>query len=65
MDGTMNYVKLVSLQVRLPTFSNDIVEDFFGLVLRETLIGFKWRELIEIIVEFNPPGAKLTNRSIT
>jgi hypothetical protein len=53
----MNYVKLVSLQVRLPTFQNDIVEDFFGLVLREMLIGFKWRELVEIIVEFNLPGA--------
>jgi hypothetical protein len=64
-DGTMNYVKLVSLQVRLPTFWNDIIEDFFGLVLHETLIGFKWRELIEIIVEFDPPGAKLTNRLIT
>jgi hypothetical protein len=34
MDGTMNYVKLVSLQVRLPTFWNDIIEDFFGLVLK-------------------------------
>jgi hypothetical protein len=56
-DGTMNYVKLVSLQVRLPTFQNDIVEDFFGLVLREMLIGFKWRELVEIIVEFDLPGA--------
>jgi hypothetical protein len=64
-DGTMNYVKLVSLQVRLPTFWNDIVEDFFSLILCETLIGFKWRELIEIIVEFDPPGAKLTNRLIT
>jgi hypothetical protein len=61
----MNYVKLVSLQVRRPTFRNDIVEDFFGLILREMLIGFKWRELIEIIVEFDPPGAKLANRSIT
>jgi hypothetical protein len=61
----MNYVKLVSLQVRLPTFWNDIIEDFFGLVLCETLIGFKWRELVKIIVEFDPPGTKLTNGSIT
>jgi hypothetical protein len=61
----MNYVKLVSLQLRLPTFWNDIVEDFCCLILREMLIGFKWRELIEIIVEFDPPGAKLTNGSIT
>jgi hypothetical protein len=65
MDGTVNYVKLVSLQVRLPTFWNDIIEDIFGLVLCEMLIGFKWREHIEIIVEFNPPGAKVTNRLIT
>jgi hypothetical protein len=65
MDGTMNHVKLVSLQVRLPTFRNDIIEDSFGLVLRETLIGLKWRELIKIIVEFDPPGAELTNCSIT
>jgi hypothetical protein len=65
MDGTMNHVKLVSLQVRLPTFWNDIIEDFFGLVLCETLIGFKWRELIKIIFEFDPPGVELTNGSIT
>jgi hypothetical protein len=64
-DGTMNHVKLVSLQVRLPTFRNDIIEDFFGLVLREMLIGFKWRELIKIIVEFDPPGVELTNGLIT
>jgi hypothetical protein len=61
----MNYVKLVSLQVRLPTFRNDIVEDFLGLILREMLIGFKWRELVKIIVEFDPPSMELTNRSIT
>jgi hypothetical protein len=61
----MNHVKLVSLQVRLPMFWNDIIEDFFGLVLRETLIGFKWRELIKIIVEFDPPGAELTIHLIT
>jgi hypothetical protein len=61
----MNYVKLVSLQVRLPMFWNDIIEDFFGLVLCETLIGFKWSELIKIIVEFDPPGTKLTNGLIT
>jgi hypothetical protein len=65
MDRTMNYVKLVSLQVRLPMFGNDIIDDFFGLILRETLIGFKWRELVKIIVEFDPPGAELTNRLIT
>jgi hypothetical protein len=65
MDRTMNHVKLVSLQVRLPTFWNDIIEDFFGLVLCETLIGFKWRELIKIIFEFDPPGVELTNGSIT
>jgi hypothetical protein len=40
MDRTMNHVKLVSLQVRLPMFQNDIVEDFFGLILCEMLIGF-------------------------
>jgi hypothetical protein len=65
MNGTMNHVKCVSLQVRLPMFWNDIIEDFFGLVLREILIGFKWRELIKIIVEFDPPGAELTNHLIT
>jgi hypothetical protein len=61
----MNYVKLVSLQVRLPMFQNDIVKDFFGLVLCETLIGFKLRELVKIIVEFDSPGAELTNHLIT
>jgi hypothetical protein len=54
----------LSLQVRLPTFRNDIIEDIFGLILHEMLIGFKLRELVEII-EFNPPGMELTNRSIT
>jgi hypothetical protein len=46
-------------------FRNDIIEDFFGLILREMLIGFKWRKLVEIIVEFDPPGMELTNHSIT
>jgi hypothetical protein len=65
MDRTVNYVKLDSLQVRLPTFQNHIIEDIFSLILCEMLIGSKWRELIKIIVEFDPPGAKLTNRLIT
>jgi hypothetical protein len=64
-DRTMNHVKLVPLQVRLPMFWNDIIEDFFGLILCEALIGFKWRELVEIILEFNPCGAELTNHLIT
>jgi hypothetical protein len=53
------------LHVGLPTFWNNIEEDVFGLVLCKMLIGFKWRELIEIIVEFDPLGAKLTDGSIT
>jgi hypothetical protein len=65
MDRTLNYVKFVSLQVRLPMFWNGIIEDIFGLILCETLIRFKWRELIKIIVELDPPGMKLTNRVIT
>jgi hypothetical protein len=65
VDRTLNYVKLVSLQVWLPMFWNDIIEDIFSLILHEMLIGSKWREPIMIIVEFNPPGAKLTNCLIT
>jgi hypothetical protein len=44
---------------------NNIVEDVFGLVLSKMLMGSKWRELIKIIVEFNTPGAKLIDHSIT
>jgi hypothetical protein len=58
-------LKLVGLQVRLPTLRNDIIEDILHLILCEVLNGSKWQKLIEIIVEFVPPGVKLTDRPVT
>jgi hypothetical protein len=61
LKGTPDYVKLVKLQIRLPTLLNDVIEDVFGLILCKVLIASKWQELIKIVVEFVPPGAKLTD----
>jgi hypothetical protein len=43
----------------------DVVEDVFGLILCKALIRLKWWELIEIVVEFVPPGMKLTDHPVT
>jgi hypothetical protein len=63
-DGTLVDVKLVMLQLRLPTLRNDIIEDIFCLILCKALIGSKWQKIIAIIVEFIPPGAKLSNHPV-
>jgi hypothetical protein len=61
-DGILDYVKYISLQVRLPTFWDNVVEDVLGLILCKKLIGSESQELINIIVEFNPPGTKINKK---
>jgi hypothetical protein len=49
------------LKVRLPTFWNDVVKDVLNLIIWKLLIGLKWWEFIEPVIDFDPPGAKLTD----
>jgi hypothetical protein len=46
------------LQIRLPTLGINAVKDVFGLFIHKALVGLKWWEFIEIVVDFVPPGAK-------
>jgi hypothetical protein len=55
---TSNDVKFVTLQIRLPTLGINAVKDVFGLFIHKALVGLKWWEFIEIVVDFVPPGAK-------
>jgi hypothetical protein len=49
------------IKLKLPMLWNDVIEDILGLILCEVLIRSKWQELIDIVVESDPPGAKLTD----
>jgi hypothetical protein len=49
------------MKVRLPTFQNDTVKDFFNLIIWKMLIGLKGQKIIKPIVDFLPPGAKFTD----
>jgi hypothetical protein len=49
------------MKVRLPTFQNDTVKDVLNLIIQKVLIGLKWQEFIEPVVNFDPSGAKLAD----
>jgi hypothetical protein len=53
------------LQVRLSLLRNDVVNDVLSLFIWQVLLGLKWWELIKIVVDFDPPGAKLTDHPVT
>jgi hypothetical protein len=53
------------LQIRLPTLRNNGIKDVLGLFIQKALVGSKWQEFVEIVVDFIPPGAKLTDLSFT
>jgi hypothetical protein len=55
----------LSLQIRLPTLQNNGIKDVLGLFIQKVLVGLKWQEFIKIIVDFVPPGMKLTDLSFT
>jgi hypothetical protein len=38
--------------------------DVLNLIIRKVLIGLKWREFVEPVVDFHPPGAKLADLSV-
>jgi hypothetical protein len=52
------------LKVRLPTIWNNVVEDVFNLIIWKVLIGLKWQEFVEPVVDFDPLGKKLTDLSV-
>jgi hypothetical protein len=56
-----NHIELtLVLKVRFPTFWNDTVENSLNLIIRKVLIGLKWRKFIKPLVDFDPPGMKLS-----
>jgi hypothetical protein len=62
-DGTSDNAKLVSLQIRLPALWNNGVKDVLGLFIHKALIGLKWWEFVKPVINFVPPGGKLTDLS--
>jgi hypothetical protein len=64
-DRTSNDVKLVRLQIRLPMLQNNGIKDVLSLFIQKVLVGSKWWEFLEIVVDFVPPGVKLTDLSFT
>jgi hypothetical protein len=44
---------------------NNGIKDVIGLFIQKVLLGLKWQELLEIVVDFIPPGMKLTDLSFT
>jgi hypothetical protein len=40
---------------------NDVIKDVLNLIIQKVLIGLKWQEFVEPVVDFDPPGMKLAN----
>jgi hypothetical protein len=55
-DALVSHVKLITMKVRLPTFWNDTVKNFFNLIIWKVLIWFKGQKFVKPVVDFLPPG---------
>ncbi len=49
------------MSVRLSTLWNDVIMDVLNLIIQKVLIGLKWWEFVEPVVDFDPPGVKPTD----